>query len=172
MHILGEDIFGNKELNGRFSTIFGSKAKAGSYILSFAFFGLIFISYLKKFRNFYIFFYLLVTGLGILLSLDRSPFILFFLIIATITILSFKNNYFFSILSILLLIIFLVIINFNEKLKNRYLRLNFYLKDFKTEFILNLEEKKKILIKPVLIITLMEKFTKNLCNPLWMKGHF
>jgi len=143
MHILGEDIFGNKELNERFSTIFGNRAIAGSYILSFAFFGLIFISYLKKFHNFYIFFYLLVTGLGILFSLDRSPFILFFLIIVTITILSFKKNYFFSFLSILLLIIFFVFINFNEKLKHRYLSLNLNLKDFKTEFIFTLEEKKE-----------------------------
>ena len=37
MHLIGNDIFGNKETANRFSTIFGERAVAGTYILNFFF---------------------------------------------------------------------------------------------------------------------------------------
>jgi len=48
MHLIGNDIFGNKEFANRFSTIFGERAVAGTYLLNFFFFGLVFFFFVFK----------------------------------------------------------------------------------------------------------------------------
>lgn len=83
-HINNKDFFGNPPFDGRFNGTFEHEAIAGSYIqknfiLSLSAILLLTIKYQKKF-----FFLLLVStmlGVGILLSLDRMPFIIYLFII-------------------------------------------------------------------------------------------
>jgi len=91
MHLIGNDIFGNKETANRFSTIFGERAIAGTYLLNFFFFGFIYFYCLNKKNILIKFFFILSTGLGLLLSLDRIHFILFVTFFFFIFLLKFKK---------------------------------------------------------------------------------
>jgi len=119
MHLIGYDIFGNKETAERFSTIFGDRAIAGTYILNFFFFGFIYIYYLNKNNIFITFFFFFFLGLGILLTLDRMPFILFITFFFFICLLNLKKNY--KLLTIFFIItpIFIFLILKYEKLSTR-----------------------------------------------------
>lgn len=48
MHLIGTDVFGNKEISNRFSSIFGERAIAGTYMLNFFFLDLFTFIFLKK----------------------------------------------------------------------------------------------------------------------------
>ena len=115
IHMFGQDFFGNKKLESinRYSSIFGDRAVAGSYILNFFFFGIIYLYYVK--HNFLLkFFFLIITSLGILLTFDRSPYILFVFSLIFLGILNLKYNpkFFFA----AIIAIFLnIIISFNYK---------------------------------------------------------
>jgi len=121
MHIIGHDIFGNKSITGfRFSTIFKERAIAGTYLLNFFFFGLIYFYYVYK-RNYLIkFFFVFLVGLGILLSFDRAPFILFIVFYSFICLLNLKKDYKLTIIGVLLFVIFYFLILKYELLFNRY----------------------------------------------------
>jgi len=120
MHLIGNDIFGNKEIANRFSTIFGERAIAGTYLLNFFFFGLIFFYYLDKQNTLIRFFFIILVGLGILLSFDRMPFLLFLIFFFFICILSIKKDYRLLIIMITILPVFFLIILKYEKLYKRY----------------------------------------------------
>jgi len=122
MHLIGKDIFGNKEISGRFSTIFGERAIAGTYLLNFFFFAFIYVYSLNK-KNLIVFFFILITGLGILLSLDRMPFILFVIFFFFICLLNLKKDYKLFIIFLIVIAIFLFLIQKYEKLSSRYSRL-------------------------------------------------
>jgi len=132
MHLIGNDIFGNKEIANRFSTIFGERAAAGTYLLNFFFFGFICVYYLNKKNILVIFFFILLTGLGILLTLDRMPFILFITFFFFICLLNFKKDYKLFIVFLTIIPIFLFLILKYEKLSVRYSKLlNFEVKELK-----------------------------------------
>lgn len=112
--------FGNKEISNRFSSIFGERAIAGTYMLNFFFFGFIYFYFFKKNNYIAKFFFILLCSLGILLSFDRMPFILFLFFYFFICLLNLKKD---PKLSLILIIVFVILIIFSqkyEKVSNRY----------------------------------------------------
>jgi len=121
MHVIGNDLFGNKAFAGyRFSTIFGERAIAGTYLLNFFFFGLVYFYYVYKRNNLIKFFFIILVGFGILLSFDRAPFILFLVFYPLICLLNIKKDYKLIIIGILILPIFYFLIIKYEGLFARY----------------------------------------------------
>jgi len=135
MHLIGNDIFGNKQFTNRFSTIFGDRPIAGTYILNFFFFSFIYVYCLNKKNILISFFFILLSGLGILLTLDRMPFILFVSFFLFISLLNLKKNYKLFIIFLIITPIFLFSILKYEKLYEHYARLlNLEVKETKILF--------------------------------------
>ena len=120
MHIIGNDLFGNKPIAERFSTIFKERTIAGTYLLNFFFFGFIYFYYIYKINNIIKFFFIILVGLGILFSLDRAPFILFLIFYSLICLLNLKKDYKLTITAVLIFTMFYFSILKNEYILNRY----------------------------------------------------
>ena len=122
-YITGSDFFGHKSQGNRYSGPFGSELIAGSYLLKFSFFSIFYvfgILKLKKYKNSILFLTISLHAIAMLLAGNRMPIILFlfgcFLIILFI-----KNLRLIMSLSVsLLVVVFLVLSNFDEGLKNNY----------------------------------------------------
>ena len=83
-HLIGHDIFGFKPFEGRYNGFFEHEAIAGSYIqkhFCLSLLSVFLIDFKKITKIFIITFIINILGLGILLSLDRMPFIIFIFII-------------------------------------------------------------------------------------------
>jgi len=137
IHLIGLDIFLNTEHNigvigyERYSSFFGDRHIAGSYLFNFFFFHLFFFFFLnQKYNYLLIFLSMLFVGIAILLSLDRSPFILLILSIIVINFLYKKKIFFVK--SILILSFLILIIVIYPKVKFRYLILNNFIYEIKT----------------------------------------
>lgn len=136
IHLIGSDIFFNTEHNTgiigheRYSSFFGDRHVAGSYLFNFFFFSLFFLYFNKKNNDLLIFLSMLFVGIAILLSLDRSPFILLILSIIVINFLYKKKIFFVK--SILILSFLILIIVIYPKVKFRYLILNNFINEIKT----------------------------------------
>ena len=135
-HINGSDIFGNHPFDGRYNGTFEHEAIAGSYIQK-NFLIAVSVIFLLKTENqnkFLIFFLVsLILGLGIMLSLDRMPFIvyLFIIILLIIFLKKFRILLIFNLLFIF--IIFNFLFNNYEVLQGKYYSLSneFNFKKFK-----------------------------------------
>ena len=82
-HLNGLGIFNNAPFDGRYNGFFEHEAIAGGYIQKFSLISILFLYILKKnfFNKFFvIIFFINILGLGILLSLDRMPYLIFFLV--------------------------------------------------------------------------------------------
>jgi hypothetical protein len=120
----GKDILGYPEINVRYGGVFGKEAIAGSYIQKFSILAILGSIFLK-FRNIitktiFIIFITTILGTGILLTLDRIPFIIY--IISLILMLILIKNYrkiFFSSFFIIILF-FLIIYKNNDLINQRY----------------------------------------------------
>jgi len=127
MHVIGRDIFGNIPLYGgsRYATTFGDRAIAGTYLLNFFFFGYIFLLR-KKINIILILFYLALVGLAILLTLDRTPFVLFNIFLILLFCLNYRKHFLiFFLLFIYNILIFLFFISINSELKSKYMAKEF-----------------------------------------------
>jgi O-antigen ligase len=83
-HLIGHDIFGFKPFEGRYNGFFEHEAIAGSYIqkhFCLSLLSVFLIDFKKITKIFIITLIINILGLGILLSLDRMPFIIFIFII-------------------------------------------------------------------------------------------
>jgi O-antigen ligase len=124
-HLVGFDIFNNPPFDGRFNGFFEHEAIAGSYLQKFFLLSIISIFILKKnLKSFFlIIFFINVFGLGILLSLDRMPYLIFLFSIFVLIIMF--NNYRIKLFIILILAIFIFQLFFSNYsiIKNRYLSL-------------------------------------------------
>ena len=81
-HLSGFDIFNNAPFDGRYNGFFEHEGIAGGYIQKFSLISIFFLFILKKnfyFKFFIIIFFINILGLGILLTLDRMPYLIFFL---------------------------------------------------------------------------------------------
>jgi O-antigen ligase len=122
-HILGYDIMGYKPFDGRYNGVFDKEAIAGSYIQKFSIISIlsiIFLNISKKYKIIFLFLLINILGLGILFSLDRMPFIIYFLILSLGIFLIKNFKYLFAVSSIILFIFFLLLFNSNSKIKYRY----------------------------------------------------
>ena len=125
-HLGGLGIFNNAPFDGRYNGFFEHEAIAGGYIQKFSLISIFSLFILKKnfFNKFFvIIFFINILGLGILLSLDRMPYLIFFLSIFILLII--LKNYRVQLFVSLILTIFLFQFFFNNYniVKNRYLSL-------------------------------------------------
>jgi len=122
-HINDKDLFGNAPFDGRFNGTFGHEAIAGGYIQKKFLFALsvIFLLKIKNLNRFFLLnFVTIILGLGVLLSFDRMPFLIFLFIIILIIIILRKYRVIFSLNLIFLLAVFITLFYGYEKLQNRY----------------------------------------------------
>ena len=81
-HINKKNIFGFEPFDGRYNGFFEHEAIAGGYLQKFSVFSLIYILTLNtKNKSALILLTIIIIGTGIILSLDRMPFIAFFFLI-------------------------------------------------------------------------------------------
>ena len=122
--IHGRDILGYPEIDGRYGGLFGKEAIAGSYIQKFSMLAILPIFYLnlkKKLNiNISIILFANILGAGILMTLDRMPFLIymFSLVLLLILLRDFRKIISLSILIIILF--FTIIYKNNDRIHNRY----------------------------------------------------
>jgi O-antigen ligase len=122
-HILGHDIFGYKPSEGRYNGVFDDEAIAGSYIQKFfiiSVLGLLFTNLSLANKKIFLFFFINFAGLGILFSLDRMPFLVYFFILCLSIFLIKNYKYIFTLASIFIFIFFITIFESNSKINYRY----------------------------------------------------
>jgi len=122
-HLVGFDFFGNSPFAGRYNSFFEHEAIAGSYLQKFFLISIFFFFLLKKenLKNFFaIPIFINIFGLGILLSLDRMPYIIFFfsILILLLFLKKYRIKLFISI--ILTALTFQFFFNNYDIVKNRY----------------------------------------------------
>ena len=125
-HLNGLGIFNNAPFDGRYNGFFEHEAIAGGYIQKFSLISILFLYILKKnfFNKFFvIIFFINILGLGILLSLDRMPYLIFFfsIFILLIILKNYRIQLFVSL--ILTILLFQFFFNNYNIVKNRYLSL-------------------------------------------------
>lgn len=141
-HIFDHDIFGYKPSAGRYNGVFDDEAIAGSYIQKFfiiSILGILFTNLFYKNKNIFLLFFINFIGLGILFSLDRMPFLIYFFILILSSTLIKNYRYIFILASILIFIFFVIIFENNSKINNRYKNLQ---NDFNLIKIFNIITKK------------------------------
>jgi O-antigen ligase len=157
-HWIGHDIFGFKPFEGRYNGFFEHEAIAGSYIqkhFCLSLLSVFLIDFKKIAKIFLITLIINILGLGILLSLDRMPFIIFIFIIVILFFL--MRNYriiFFSNLIIVSLLFASLFKNY-EVISSRYQYLN---RDININKILDTISINKIIKSPENIV---EEKSKN-----------
>lgn len=146
-NINGRDIFGYESIDGRFNGIFKDEAIAGSYLQKFFLisFLTILVSNINNINKYFIItFFINIVGIGILLSLDRMPFLMY---LFSLSILLLIRKYRLLLLTNLLIIlsIFIIIFNSYEPVRFRYatLKNEFNLKKI-TQFINEKYSMKKV----------------------------
>jgi len=126
-HIIGFDAFGHEPFDGRYNGLFESEAIAGSYIQKFFLVSILSILLLKIKKKAKFILTIIATnilGLGVLLSLDRMPFIIY--LFSIIVLIALFKNFRLKFLISLILIIFIFQFSFNnyQPVKNRYMSLS------------------------------------------------
>lgn len=165
----GENLFGHKpQLNNyRFTSIFNEEIVAGSFIFIFGFLGLSYFLIKQKYNLFIIF--LFFFSLGIVLTGDRNPLLMVFLVVLfNLFFNKTLRKYFFTILVSVFFLVFLMTF-ITEKSQNRYIEdviqtLNKSQPVFKTEYWHNNQEKinlEKLMINEPKNIALVKKLEKN-----------
>jgi O-antigen ligase len=124
--IYGKNILGYPEIDGRYGGVFGEEAIAGSYIQKFSLISIL-AFFLIKLENkgnfFFTIFTITLLGLGILMSLDRMPFIVYLFNITLLSILLKELRLRFLLSLILIFTIFLFFFNNYSKIENKYFSL-------------------------------------------------
>jgi O-antigen ligase len=157
-HLIGHDIFAFRPFDGRYNGFFEHEAIAGSYIqkhFCLSLLSVFLIDFKKITKIFLITLIINILGLGILLSLDRMPFIIFIFIIVILFFL--MKNYriiFFSNL-IIVSILFLSLFKNYEIISSRY---QYFNRDININKILDTTYINKIIKSPENII---EEKSKN-----------
>jgi hypothetical protein len=150
-HIIGHGIFNFKPFDGRYNGFFEHEAIAGSYLQKNFLLCLlsIFLFNTKKFTKiFFLTILINIVGLGILLSLDRMPFIVFIFIIFVLFIFmrNFRILFLFNLIILTLIFIFLFknyeIVNSRYKYLNKEINFNKILKTTSINNIIKSEKNK------------------------------
>ena len=156
-YLVGFNIIGLKSYIHHNTSFFGDELIAGGYVKNFSFFSILYLNYLLRNSNNYlrILFFVIATCtlfMGIMVSGNRMPFILFFF---GLVIVFFSNKKMKKIAPAILLFIIIIlgtILSFDKHLKDNYL-LSFFSNAKKITFILsenfknessNLTQKKEI----------------------------
>ena len=122
-HIYGQDLFGYTPWHDRYAGIFNDEAIAGSYIQKFAFISIPIILFFKQLnlsKKIIITLIVSALGLGILMSTDRMPFLIYIIQIIILIFISKKNKFLYLINLIIILFLFLFIFENNKIINKRY----------------------------------------------------
>lgn len=146
----GKNILGYPQLEGRFSGIFGDEAIAGSYIQKFSILALLIFFYLKQKTKSRISIILIPISLvflavGILLTLDRTPFLIYIFSLLLLLILL-KNFRKILTISILLIALFFTITYKNNNLIHDRYKPLLYVAEIINSKIISIIKKNKNLI--------------------------
>jgi hypothetical protein len=143
--IYGKDLLGYPEIDGRYGAIFGKEAIAGSYIQKFSLLSIlsVFLLTIKDRNKFYLTIFVMnFLSLGILMSLDRMPYIIYIFSIIILLILVKQYRLRFILSSIIICSIFIFFFNNNSKVENKYLSLSKEIEYYKIlEFLTSKVEK-------------------------------
>jgi O-antigen ligase len=124
-HLTGFNIFNNPPFDGRYNGFFEHEAIAGGYIQKFFLISIICLFILKKKTDHFFAIILIINilGLGILLSLDRMPYLIFFfsIIILLMALKNYRIQLFISL--IVATLAFQIFFSNYDIVKNRYLGL-------------------------------------------------
>jgi O-antigen ligase len=129
-HIYGQDLFGYKPWHNRYAGIFDDEAIAGSYIQKFAFLCIPTILLFKKLnilKKILITLIITTLGLGILMSTDRMPFIMYLVGITVLIIVTKKFKFLYLLSLFLILCSFVIIYKNNNIIQKRYSFLNSFI---------------------------------------------
>lgn len=123
-HFRGLNIFGFPPFDGRYNGFFEHEAIAGSYLQKFFLISILSILLLNIESNvkfFFSFIFINIIGTGILLSLDRMPYLIFILNILILLFMlnNFRKNFFLCFISTIFIFL-LFYINYSP-VKNRYM---------------------------------------------------
>ena len=144
-HIYGQDLLGYKPWNDRYAGIFNDEAIAGSYIQKFAFISIPLILFIKKsnlLKITVITFLIIILGLGILMSTDRMPLIIYLMQLLMLIFFANKLKITYLINFIILFSLIFLIFHNNKIINKRYESL-YSLKDSIISKNINTEELKK-----------------------------
>jgi O-antigen ligase len=122
-HVYGQDLFGYTPWHDRYAGIFNDEAIAGSYIQKFAFISIpiiIFFKQLNLSKKVLITLIISALGLGILMSTDRMPFLIYIIQIIILIFIAKKNKFLYLINLIIILFLFLLIFENNKIINKRY----------------------------------------------------
>jgi len=141
----GKNILGYPEIDGRYGGIFGKEAIAGSYIQKFSMLAVLTFFYLefKKKININIILIsvtLFIFGVGILMTLDRAPFLIYSFSLLLLLILLKNFRKIISISILLIALFFIISYKNNDLIHNRYKQI-FYITNVINSEIINLINK-------------------------------
>ena len=137
--LYGKDIFGfsSDQFGRKLSGPFGDELIAGGFIQRFSLFAffivpIFFKDNFKKFQVFIIPCLLVIFIVGIILSGNRMPFLLYLMLLSLVLLFQKQARKFFFPFLLLISIIFLLTFNFNSKVKENFNNLYFQLGQMKT----------------------------------------
>jgi len=116
-HLFGKNILGFEPFDGRYNSFFEHEAIAGSYIQKFLPLTL-FLFLIKKKKFFFLDYLLSFAGLSIILTLDRTPVVVYFFFLFLLIL--FINVKFYRTIFIAIMC-FVILFTFYKPVQNRYL---------------------------------------------------
>ena len=120
-HLYGHDLFGYKPFDGRYNGIFEDEAIAGSYIQKNFLISLLYLILSNiNYKFIFITFFINLSGIGILLSLDRMPFLIYLFILIILIIILKKYRLIFLINFFILILTFLLLFKNYDLINKRY----------------------------------------------------
>ena len=142
--INGKDIFGfsSSESGRKLGGPFGDELIAGGYLQRFSLFAfftipLIFRNNLNKFQIYIIPCLLIIFIIGIILSGNRMPFLLYLMLLSLVLLFQKQTRKFFFPFVFFISIIFLLAFNFNSKVRDNFKNLYFQINQMKTVILSN-----------------------------------
>ena len=163
--IYGKNILGYPQLEGRYGGIFGKEAIAGSYMQKFSMLAVLTFFYLKPKKTSNIFIILIpvtlcILGFGILMTLDRAPFFIYFFSLLILLILLKNFRKLISISILLIVFFFITAYKNNDLIHYRYKPVFNVAKIINAETI-NLKNQKKNIFDERKYENLLEKIILN-----------
>ena len=120
-HLYDHDLFGYKPFDGRYNGIFEDEAIAGGYIQKIFLISLIYLILSNiNYKFIFITFFINLSGIGILLSLDRMPFLIYLFILIILIIIIKKYRLIFLINFFILILTFFLLFKNYDPINKRY----------------------------------------------------
>jgi len=140
-HLYGHDLFGYEPFDGRYNGIFEHEAIAGGYIQKIFLISLLYIILSKiNYEFIFITFFINISGIGILLSLDRMPFLIYLFILIILIIIIKEYRFIFLINFFVIILTFILLFKNYDPINKRYYSLKKEINFSKLLFFLKKEQ--------------------------------